>query len=284
MTFSKTLQQHLEQELHIHIQQIAPLSGGDINQVFKITTTDGLHFVIKLNSAKVFHRMFAAEAIGLKTLAKTQAFKTPKVISHGEFANQSYLILEYIHSGSMGKSFWLNFGKQLARLHKTTNLYFGLETHNYIGSLPQYNTKTENLPSFYIEQRLEPQFKLASKKGYSFTINSFYKNLEQIIPNEQPALIHGDLWSGNYLVDENGYPALIDPAICFGSREMDIAMMHLFGGFSSKVFDYYHQSFPLIEEWKRRLSIWQLYYLLVHLNLFGSSYYASVSNIIKQFS
>jgi fructosamine-3-kinase len=138
---------------------------------------------------------------------------------------------------------------------------------------------------FYISQRLEPQLKLAFEGGFKFgNLKGFFKNISEEIPEESPSLIHGDLWSGNFLVAHNGDPALIDPAVAFAPREMDLAMMKLFGGFSEEVFMTYNSIFPLCEGWKERTAIWQLYYLLVHLNLFGSGYWSQVKFILKRYS
>lgn len=230
--------------------------------------------------------MFEAEAKGLRLLKSTQSFTIPEVINCGETGNQSYLLMEYIAEGPKQPHFWETFGNQLAQLHRNTAPHFGLEHDNYIGSLPQKNDGNHTQAAdFHIEKRLLPQLDLAATKGFSFqNLSSFYKNILQEIPDEPPALIHGDLWNGNYLNDENGNPCLIDPAVCFASREMDLAMMQLFGGFPEKVFDSYHNSFPLQPGWKTRTDLWQLYYLLVHLNLFGSGYYNQVNAILKKYS
>lgn len=230
--------------------------------------------------------MFEKEAKGLQLLFDTQTFRIPKVINYGEANGTSYLLLEFIHSTSKKPTFWEDFGRQLAKLHQTTQAVFGLDHDNYIGSLPQYNVcKITNAAQFYIEKRLEPQFKLAIEKGFSFKkLSTFYKNIENEIPNESPALIHGDLWNGNYLVDNSGTPCLIDPAVAFAPREMDLAMMQLFGGFPDVVFTTYDTVFPLEKSWKNRVDLWQLYYLLVHLNLFGNSYYQSVSSIFAKYN
>lgn len=230
--------------------------------------------------------MFEAEVKGLRLLKSTQTFCIPEVINEGETENQSYLLMEYIAEGQKQTVFWVTFGFQLAQLHQTTSPQFGLDHNNYIGSLPQKNDGNHtHAADFYLEKRLLPQLDLAATKGFSFqNLNSFYYNIQQEIPEEPPALIHGDLWNGNYLTDENGNPCLIDPAVCFASREMDLAMMQLFGGFPERVFESYHHAFPLQPGWKTRTDLWQLYYLLVHLNLFGSGYYNSVNTILKKYS
>lgn len=194
--------------------------------------------------------------------------------------------MEKLPIGQKEESFWEKFARDLAKLHQVTQPTFGLDHDNYIGSLPQYNTsKTQKAAEFYIECRLEPQFRLAEKNGYSFkALDRFYKHLESHIPEEPPALIHGDLWGGNYMIIRKAEPALIDPAVAFAPREMDLAMMKLFGGFPPETFLHYQAHFPLEKNWKKRLEIWQLYYLLVHLNLFGAGYLSPVKRILKKFS
>jgi fructosamine-3-kinase len=177
------------------------------------------------------------------------------------------------------------FAEALACLHKTTAKNFGLDHDNYIGSLPQQNNFCSSASEFYITQRLEPQFKMAADNGFNFkNLEKFFKNISEEISNEAPALVHGDLWNGNYMVSKIGEAVLIDPAVAYAPREMDIAMMKLFGGFSEEIFSNYNAAFPLGEGWKERLPLWQLYYLLVHLNLFGSGYLPQVNSVIKRYS
>ena len=279
-----TTLQNIALKNNLILNQVIPLPGGDINEVFLLQCDSG-DFVIKQNDAHRFPKMFETEAQGLELLRNSQSFRIPKVIAHGEEGNKSYLLLEYITKGSVSSFFWKTFAYHLAKLHKTTNENFGLTYHNYIGSLSQIN-KTESFASdFYIHQRLEPQFKLANENGFHFSsLDPFFKNISEEIPKEEPSLIHGDLWNGNYLVSAKNEPVLIDPAIAFASREMDIAMMKLFGGFPQEVFDTYHEAFPLSNNWQNRIPLWHLYYLLVHLNLFGSSYLPQVNTIIRQYS
>ncbi len=279
--FSPELKEHLEKILSEKIIATKPISGGDINQVY-VLTLSRQKVIVKINSASRFPGMFEAEAKGLQYLLHSNTFVIPKVIGFGELEDIAFLILEYIDSKRQVNNFWEIFGRKLAILHQKNQPYFGFEQDNYIGSLPQYNTMCDSVSEFYIAYRLEPQFRLAKQNGFSFpNLDTFYETIEAKIPNEKPSLVHGDLWSGNFMIDKNGMPCLIDPAVAYAPREMDIAMMHLFGGFDSLLFDSYNEIFPLTANWKNRLPIWQLYYLLVHLNLFGSSYYQRVKNTIK---
>lgn len=281
---SLVLKQHIESLLNASIISRNVLSGGDINDVYLIET-EHEKLVLKVNVADRFPGMFEAEKVGLRLLSNTKTFLIPEVKAVGSDQNTAFLILEYIQPDENASNFSTGLGINLARLHQHHSNYFGLDIDNYIGSLPQYNNKKDTAADFYVEQRLIPQFKLAKENGYSFDhLERFYANIIDEIPNEPASLIHGDLWKGNFLIASDGMACLIDPAVCFASREMDIAMMHLFGGFSQTVFDSYNETYALPPAWKDRLAIWQLYYLLVHLNLFGRSYYHQVNTVIKRYS
>lgn len=276
--------QKIASQNNLKLVESKPLSGGDINDVSLLKCKEG-NFVVKRNDVSKFPRMFAAEAKGLKLLSESSNFKIPKVIGAGKIENSSYLLLEYISSGQPNSNFSELFAQKLSSLHKTTQKEFGLDHDNYIGSLPQKNDCRDSASDFYITQRLEPQFKMASERGFEFNnLKQFYKNVSEEIPNEPPSLIHGDLWSGNYMVSEKEQPVLIDPAVAFAPREMDLAMMKLFGGFSDEIFNIYNSAFPLKSGWKERISLWQLYYLLVHLNLFGLGYLSRVKFTVNKYN
>lgn len=279
--------QHLKRicELH-HItpHKIYPLTGGDINDTYKVSTTQKA-FVIKINQAQRLPDFFKIEAQSLNLLSQTHSFKTPRVIAYGEYFNYTYLIINYIEPVS-NSGFSENFASALAKLHQNQSDYFGLHFNNYIGRLVQYNQpKIKNAVDFYINLRLKPQFKMAITKGFEFQdLDQFYRNIRNIIPKEKASLIHGDLWNGNYLITKNSQACIFDPAIAYASREMDLAMMKLFGGFPEDIFNRYHEKFPLENGWESRLIIWQLYYILVHLNLFGNLYYPQAKRIVEEYN
>lgn len=274
----------IEERENLEITGSSPLSGGSINDVFLLETSAGPR-VVKLNKVSRFPRMFEAEKDGLQALRSANAIDVPQPLSCGRSGDAAYLLLEYKPEGEPTPDFWDIFARDLANLHRTTAEKFGFQTSNYIGSLPQYNESTTSAADFYISQRLEPQLQMASERGFTFNDTGLIlKNILDEIPAEPPALIHGDLWSGNYLVNKDGLPCLIDPAVCYGPREMDLAMMKLFGGFSEELFNNYRQYFPLEPGFEDRISLWQLYYLLVHLNIFGSSYLPGVQNILNKYS
>ncbi len=265
----------------LKISGYKPVYGGDINTSFLLDTSEG-PFFIKLNDANIFPAMFEKEARGIRTLKSARSIYLPEVILHGQVDDTAFLILEYIpDNGIRDSSFWTRFGYQLAELHRNTNTYFGFEEDNYIGSLIQINTPDTSWTGFFIENRIKYQLKIALNKGF-FTqsdledFERLFEMLPHIIPDELPNLLHGDLWSGNFLADSNRGPVLIDPAVYYGSRETDLAMTQLFGGFEDAFYAAYHEAYPLQPGWQERMKIYQLYPLLVHVNLFGGSYENSV--------
>ncbi|MBC8155947.1 MAG: fructosamine kinase family protein [Bacteroidetes bacterium] len=262
------------------------LSGGDINTAAQVFSSEGVFFV-KWNTADR-EGMFDSEAQGLDLLRQTDAFDIPGVVGYGQQGDKAYLILEYIDSGKPTDNYWEVLGQRLAELHSYTQPKFGLSFNNYIGSLPQENTPTAKGVEFFFEKRLLP---LAGRARYGGMISSdmldrfyrLYQRLPEILPNERPALLHGDLWSGNVMINETGSPALIDPAVYYGYREAEIAFTKLFGGFDQRFYDAYNEAFPLEENFNERIPIYNLYPLLVHLNLFGSGYVSGIEKVLKQF-
>ena len=261
--------------------------GGDINAACKLTSGLETYF-IKYNDAFKYPAMFMVEAMGLNLLKKANELYIPEVIGYGETEKDAFLILEYINQGVNVNEFWHDFGHRLAQLHTHTSESFGLDNDNYIGSLHQSNNKHKIWSSFFIEERLLPQIKLARNKGEirKLTVDrfeNFFKYIEELFPKENPSLVHGDLWSGNYMVVPDGTAALIDPAVYYGHREMDIAMTQLFGGFPKEFYEGYNESYPMETNWRKRMDYCNLYPLMVHVNLFGGGYLHSVENIINKF-
>ncbi|MEW4924776.1 fructosamine kinase family protein [Algibacter sp. 2305UL17-15] len=266
---------------------ISIVSGGDISQAYRIETANNSYF-LKLNSAPDALTMFQTEAYGLQTIAKTNTIKTPNVLGCDSFENSAFLLLEFIESKSPSAKDYKNLGEQLARLHQCTSENFGLDQDNFIGRLPQSNTKHNTWEDFYTYERLLPQLDLAKQKGLLKSlecpnIEHIKKQLKPLFENIKPALLHGDLWSGNYLISLDGKPYLVDPSLYYGHYEVDIAMSKLFGGFGSSFYESYHRDFPVEEQTSARIEIYQLYYLLVHLNMFGRSYYGSVVSILNKY-
>jgi protein-ribulosamine 3-kinase len=264
-----------------------PLSGGSINQVYRLTTSHGV-YCLKYNNAAAFPEMFESEARGLRLLASAGEVRVPQPLLADTPGRYSFLLLEYIAPGPAAKDLMERFGISLARLHRHSAELFGLDHSNYMGSLAQHNTPHGTWADFFAQERLEPQVRLAMNAGLLPAdllshFESLYRNLDEIFPNEPPALVHGDLWGGNYLVTEQGQAALIDPAVCYSHREVDIAMSTLFGGFSSGFYESYLDEYPLAVGWRTRLDLCNLYPLLVHLNLFGRGYLSQVVTIIRRY-
>ncbi|MGI8892359.1 MAG: fructosamine kinase family protein [Bacteroidia bacterium] len=287
--FQKHLEKTLQQSTgcNVEIISVSTVGGGCINHAQKLKTTAG-DFFIKKNNASSYPGMFEAEAKGLKLLADTNAIHIPHPIATGVFENTSFIIIEHINSAPKNKNFWKDFGKKLATLHKITNDFYGLDHDNYIGSLQQKNKQTKNWITFFIEQRLQVQLQLAESKGKinSSILNNFerlFKKLPDLITEEKPSLLHGDLWSGNFMINEKGVACLIDPSVYFGHREADLAMTHLFSGFDDEFYESYYEEWPLENNYYNRFDIYNLYPLLVHVNLFGGGYLDQVKYILRRF-
>ena len=262
-------------------------TGGCINQGGKLSTSTG-DFYLKWNDAEKFPAMFQAEAKGLQLLQRGNEIDIPKVIGFGEEGSYQFLILAFIRQIAPSKNYWKILGRQLAELHRRTDELFGLDHPNYIGSLRQFNDPNSSWINFFIEHRLNVQLKLAIDAGRidsatSKSFEKFYLNLPSLLPEEKPSLLHGDLWHGNLLCSESGNPCLIDPAVYYGSRETDLAMTRLFGAFSVEFYKSYEEHFPLLPGHAQRVDIYNLYPLLVHLNLFGPEYLIRIVAILKSF-
>lgn len=279
---SPALARVLEQQLGLTIEAAQPLSGGDINAAYRLSTSRGVFFC-KTHSGKRAHAMFAAEARGLQLLSRS--VRTPRLLGQGPADGPAFLLLEYIDAQRTDTHHSDRLGRQLAQLHRQTAPAFGLDHDNFIGRLPQSNQWQDNWTDFYRDHRLQPQLRAAHQAGLLNAADlkgaeQLFRRLPELFPAEPPALLHGDLWSGNYLNASNGEPVLIDPAVYYGHREMDLAMMQLFGGFPEAVFSSYQEVYPLEAGWRERLRWGQLYYLLVHVNLFGGAYISAARRIL----
>ena len=265
------------------------LAGGSIAATSVLKFASGKKMLLK--TAASAPDMFLKEANGLKELQKCGAIRVPEVIA----ATASFLLLEYIESGSADRGFFERFGRQFAEMHRCHAEHYGFYEDNYIGATPQIN-KTDahtanNWVAFYWQNRLLFQYKLAEKRGLSTPemrklFSKLSGKIEGIIAGseEKPTLLHGDLWSGNYLAAENGDPVIIDPAVYYGHREADLAMTKLFGGFEPAFYDAYLEANPLPYGWQERENIYKLYHVLNHLNLFGAGYYSQAVSILRYYA
>jgi len=279
------LRSHFGQGLSFH--SMAPLSGGSINAAHRLVTSAG-SFFLKYNNADRYPDMFVAEAKGLQLLRAASSLKIPEVLLQGAAGSYNFLLMEYLVPGRPSMDFFHKFGQSLALMHKTTAPEFGLDHHNYIGSLQQDNTGMPHFHDFFITRRLEPMVRIARDTGkleinHQRKFEAFYNAFSDLIPTEKPAFLHGDLWNGNFLIDESSHVALIDPAVYFGHRETELAMTKLFGGFDPAFYAAYQEEYPLEKGWEKRLDLHNLYPLMVHVNLFGGDYLRSVIEILKPY-
>lgn len=261
--------------------------GGDINSCYTIDAGSARLF-LKLNDAGRYPGMFKREAEGLVAL-EGKGLTVPAVLDAGIMSNQQYLLLSHLDKGVPQKNFWQHFAAGLAAIHQSSEGYFGWRNDNYIGSLVQTNNPHGDWASFYANQRILPLVKRliegeAFEKTLSVPAENLCKKLQDIFPSEPAALLHGDLWSGNFMAGHNGYATIYDPAVYYGHREMDLGMTKLFGGFDREFYQAYEEIFPLEKGWSQRVSLTQLYPLLVHAVLFGGGYIQSCRQIIKTWS
>ncbi len=271
----------------IEIKSASPVSGGDISSAFMLTANRERYFM-KVNSQSAYPLMFERESEGLAAIRQSQTVAVPRVILHGVFEDNAFLVLAWVETGSKSSKALAVLGQQLAAMHCCTASHYGFEHDNYMGSLPQRNTKHINWADFFINERLQPMVQIAIDRNQLTTrqaslFDSLYARLPQLFDEEQPALLHGDLWGGNYLVDTESKPYLIDPAVSYGHREFDLAMTTLFGGFSFDFYAAYQEAYPLAPGWQQRTALWNLYPLLLHLNLFGSSYLSQVMDSVNMY-
>jgi protein-ribulosamine 3-kinase len=270
------------------LKHFTPAPGGCINQGGRITTSAGEYF-LKWNDAQKFPDMFAAEAKGLQILAAPNVIAIPEVVGVGQHGSYQFILMEFVEQNGRSKNYWTALGEQLGALHRVMASSFGLDHNNYIGSLRQLNTPHTSWIEFFIVRRLRVQLELALSSRLIGTevvkkFDLLFHKLPSLLPLEEPSLLHGDLWSGNLITTGKGAPCLIDPAVYFGHREADLAMTQLFGGFDESFLDSYQQAFPLTAGFHERFDLYNLYPLLVHVNLFGHGYTGQVNSIVKKFT
>lgn len=264
-----------------------PVHGGDINQAAGIELKSGKRHFLKWNVSAP-EGMFETEAKGLELLAAAGSeLRIPKTL----YFAPHLLLLEWVpsHTGGHHARASREFGEALARLHSVSDDSFGLHFNNYIGQLPQSNKRHKNWADFFVLERIEPQLKLAvdeSKLPAAIARQAeiMYNKLGGIFPEEPPALLHGDLWSGNYMFTAQGQPCIYDPAVYFGHREMELAMTRLFGGFSPGFYKAYESVMPPEPGFNERIELYQLYPVLMHANLFDGHYCEQATKIIRRFA
>lgn len=265
------------------ILSMYPVSGGDINSAFQLTLVDGTQLFMKRNSLPFFE----LEAKGLEAIRNTKTIRVPKVIEAGN-DGEYYLLLEWIEPGLRVSGFWETFGHELAAMHRAPGFSsFGWTSDNYIGARPQINTQSDKWIPFFRDYRLTPQFKSAQH----YFDASDWKRITRLLDHldeylsepSRPSLLHGDLWSGNYITGSDGKAWLIDPAVYVGHAETDLAMTELFGGFHPRFYAAYKEANPLQPGYEERRDLYNLYHLLNHLNLFGIGYLGSVREVLRKY-
>jgi fructosamine-3-kinase len=282
----KTIAQEITKvtEKSFTLENTRSVGGGCINQGYKISG-NGSNYFVKLNQASQVE-MFAAEAMGLEQMYATQTITVPKPICWGVVENSCYIVLQWLDLGGGNSHVWEEMGRQLAAMHKIGKSdRFGWDRNNTIGSTPQINTWMDNWADFFARERIGYQLKLAKRRGGSFpdtakVIEAVRERLADRQP--QPSLVHGDLWSGNAAVTTDGEPVILDPATYYGDREVDIAMSELFGGFPTAFYRGYNQVWELDKGYGQRKTIYNLYHILNHFNLFGGGYASQANRMIQQ--
>jgi len=264
------------------------IGGGCINSAYMLS--DGKRqFFLKTNDASKIE-MFKAESDGLDEIVRSNAIRAPRPVCVGVTQHQAFLVMEYIqlNSAITNTNSHIQFGRDLAIMHKNTQTRYGWVKNNTIGSTPQINDPEDDWVVFWRDKRLGFQLKLAATKGYQGRLqqrgDKLMASLSGFFANYTPAasLLHGDLWSGNYTFDESGTPVIFDPAVYFGDREADLAMTELFGGFSAEFYTAYNEQYPLHNDYPLRKTLYNLYHIINHLNLFGSGYLSQAENMIDR--
>jgi protein-ribulosamine 3-kinase len=259
--------------------------GGSINECYRWETDGGAIFV-KVAPARNIE-MFAAEAAGLEELRRADAVRVPRVLGAG-CTDRAWLALEWIHAGSATRTTDATLGEQLAKQHRATQAGFGWSRDNTIGSTPQLNAECPDWITFYRDLRLRYQLDLAAKNGFSGRLQDRGAHLLECLPNffhtyePTPSLLHGDLWDGNRLTDNQGQPVIFDPAVYYGDREADIAMTRLFGGYGKSLYAAYEAAWPPDPGHRVRTDLYNLYHVLNHLNLFGGGYLGQATAMIER--
>ncbi len=288
MKLPQELLRHLE-EAHGAVLETFAVGGGCISNTTKLVFASGECVFLKwAPSTEHPAGMFIEEARSLRTIADTRTVRVPNVIEQEQTPGFAWLILEWLEPGPRSERSQAMLGQQLAAMHRNSADAFGWPSDNFIGSLSQSNRKHEQWVEFWREERLLPQIERASHRVTAADLKRLERAIERCtellapIEREPPSLLHGDLWGGNLHTVADGTAALIDPSSYYGHREVDLAMSRLFGGFSQEFYGKYLQAWPCKEGLEQRLLVYQLYYLLVHVNLFGGGYAAQTMSVVAQ--
>ena len=270
----------------LSVSEASSVGGGCINRTFRLEG-DGLRYFVKLNTADSLS-MFAAEADGLREILASRTLRVPIPVCQGKNSSMAWLVLEYLEPGAGSRRGATFLGQGLAAMHRVSSDKFGWRRDNTIGATPQMNEPSSDWIGFWRKHRLGYQLQLARSNGYGGRLQvegeQLMERLGAFFPGSLPAasLLHGDLWSGNYSFDASCQPVIFDPAVYFGDRETDLAMTELFGGFSGDFYEAYREAYPLDPGYATRKSLYNLYHVLNHLNLFGSGYLRQAEQMIAR--
>lgn len=285
--------QFIERILKLHIKKDVVIDefqffyGGNFNLAVRVKLKSD-EFFIKWNQGD-HQGLFEAEAKNLNLLDQSKTIQVPEVIGVGAIDEKEYLMLECIPTGEINTNYWQDFGQKLALMHlNTSSKGHGLEYTNYLGAAEQKNDWKVNGVDFFIENRLKNQIEIAvyNRKIDLEMENKFkqlFEKLPDIIPNETSSLLHGDLWSGNAMVNNVGQVVLVDPSCYYGLREAELAFTTMFGGFDKKFYESYHEAYPIEKGFHERIPLYNLYPLMVHVNLFGEGYVPAVQKILSSY-
>lgn len=291
MDLPDALTEALHEELGAEVTSAAAVGGGCIANACRVET-DTRSYFLKWGQDEVAET-FPAEAAGLEALAAADSpLVVPEVIAEQAATDETpaFLVMEWINSGRKGLKFWSSFGEGLAALHEHTGDEYGFDRDNFIGRLPQQNDPERTWPRFFRTRRLAPQVEMAREReawqsDWNGPLERLYRRLPDLLPEEPPrSILHGDLWSGNFMVTAIGDAALVDPATYYGHREADLAMTELFGGFDEAFYSAYRNASPLQPGYEERREIYNLYHLINHLNHFGGRYASSVDSTLRAFT
>ncbi len=285
--------QFIESILQIQLGKISTIDefqffyGGNFNLAVRVKLKEG-EFFIKWNQGD--HRgLFQAEAKNVQLIQETRAIQIPNVIGVGILDEKEYLMMECVPTGTKRSDYWQDFGQKLAKLHHNSSIHgHGLDYQNYMGAALQENTWNEDGIQFLVQNRIKKQVDLAlyNRKINSVTeekFNRLYDMLPNLLPDEKSSLIHGDLWSGNAMVNKHGQITLVDPCCYYGFREAELAFTTMFGGFDKVFYEAYHEVYPIEKGFHERIPIYNLYPLMVHVNLFGEGYLPAVEKILDNY-
>ncbi|MGM8215527.1 fructosamine kinase family protein [Bacillaceae bacterium W0354] len=268
------------------ILEIKLVRGGSINDSYYVKTTNREYFIKTHPNAP--HEFFQMEVKGLEKIRETHTIAVPEVYAYSDNIGEAFLLLEWV-KGEENNDTEQRLGENIARLHQNYNDQHGFDHRSYTGLIPLNNGLYESWVDYYGNRRLKGQLDIGIENGRITNkrrdrLEKLMSNLKRFVPDQiKASYLHGDLWSGNWLPGEKGEPYVVDPSFLYGDRHFDLAFTELFGGFSKQFYEAYHEQYPIEQDYDDIKEIYQLYYLLVHLNIFGESYGESVDIILNKY-